>query len=241
MIRFGEIKNKIETILIESYKKDSFKKNFSLFKKYILGNKRLSETYYLYDELHKNKGFNKEKSEEYLNECVTVIKENLTKETKNLYVINEWLSNVKNDNNPYKNLDIQVYDSGVKNIEKLVESKLQLMESLCKTESIKKDETIKLPISSSLKIANKILKNSMSNLSESEINQIKKLSSLSTKELGVEIEKNKKEVLVKLNENLNSTNDEELINKINETINKINNSKNSYLTLYTIKDLNKKI
>jgi DNA-binding transcriptional regulator GbsR (MarR family) len=81
----------------------------------------------------------------------------------------------------------------------------------------------------------------MSNLSESEINQIKKLSSLSTKELGVEIEKNKKEVLVKLNENLNSTNDEELINKINETINKINNSKNSYLTLYTIKDLNKKI
>ena len=50
-MKFGLLKSKIEKCLIESYKKDSFKKNMFIFKELVLENKNIGKLFYLYNEL----------------------------------------------------------------------------------------------------------------------------------------------------------------------------------------------
>jgi hypothetical protein len=57
-MKFGILKSKIEDCLVESYKKNSLKKDMFVFEELVLKNKSLSTLYFLYDELSKNKGLN---------------------------------------------------------------------------------------------------------------------------------------------------------------------------------------
>ncbi len=58
MIKFGNIKSKIEEKLLESYSKNTFKSEMKNFKSMVLGNKNISKLFYLYDEMSSNKGLN---------------------------------------------------------------------------------------------------------------------------------------------------------------------------------------
>jgi hypothetical protein len=69
-MKFGTLKSKIDTVLVESYGKDSFKSNMSKFKKTILSNNKLKKLFYLYDDLTTNKGLSESVAKEYLQESV---------------------------------------------------------------------------------------------------------------------------------------------------------------------------
>ena len=47
-MKFGIIKSKIENVLLESYKNNTFKDEVKNFKKLVLENKNVSKLYYLY-------------------------------------------------------------------------------------------------------------------------------------------------------------------------------------------------
>ena len=244
MIRFGNIKSRLESLFVESYKTDTFSDNLKYFKNNILSNTILSESYYIYDEIYKGKGFDKDKGELYLSETSRILRGRLLSEQENLAKINEWLNNKIGDDveNLYEDLDCQIYDSdNVRKVENLIESKSNLLDVITKKTEIKESKIINLPLSSALKITNKKLNEHLNQLDESVISELKSITSLTKKDLVTEIDETRNEVIKKLEGNLSSSNDEELKTKITETINKLNNSKYSYLTLYTIKELNEKI
>ena len=71
-MKFGILKSRIENCLVESYRKDTLKKNMFVFEELVLKNKSLSTLYFLYDELSKNKGLNESFINEYINESIVL-------------------------------------------------------------------------------------------------------------------------------------------------------------------------
>ena len=76
-------------------------------------------------------------------------------------------------------------------------------------------------------------------LSEEDKKELDFYTSLKGKNLSEEIEKTKKQVLDKLQINLNESTDSDLKDKIQKTINKINESKQTLTSLYKLKQLEK--
>ena len=121
MNKFGQIKSNIESLLIESYGKVSFKNHMKSFKKNIIENEKLAEAYFLYDELTTKKGLSVDIVEDYVNESIEVIKKIINTEKETLKELNMWISENKSKNviNNYSNIDTVVYNTSVKNLEKV--------------------------------------------------------------------------------------------------------------------------
>jgi F0F1-type ATP synthase membrane subunit b/b' len=240
MNKFGQIKSNIESILLESYGKASFKNHMKSFKKNILENKKLSEVYYLYDELTNKKGMGVDIIDDYINESFDIIKDILKSQESKLKEVNMWVSEniTKSVNNYYSDIDNVVYNTSVKNLEKVLESKNRIKKNLIEVNNSNSiNEIVNLPISSMLKIATNTFNREYENISEEEKNELKQFLSLDKKQLVEEIEKSKLAVLEKLEIKLNESSDPELKEKVNQTINKINESEVTLVSLYKLKQL----
>jgi hypothetical protein len=240
MNKFGQIKSNIESLMTESYGKSSFKNHMKSFKKNILENKRIAEAYFLYDELSKNKGLSKDIVDDYVNESIETIKNIVSSNTKKIKEINMWVSeNVKTQSeNNYKDIDSVVYNSSVKNLEQVLESKNRIKNTISKQEVAKTvSESVNIPLSSMLKIATNTFNREFGNISEEEKQELKTLLSLDKKSLTEEIEKSKLVVIEKLNTKLNESTDDELTEKVEKTIEKINESEVSLVSLYKLRQL----
>jgi len=240
MNTFGQIKSNIESLLSESYGKPSFKNHMKSFKKNILENKKLAEVYYLYDELSKKKGMNKDILDDYVNESFDTLKSILKSQESKLKEVNMWVSeNLTNSvDNSYSDIDTVIYNTSVKNLEKVLESKNRIKKTL--GESVKPktvNETVNLPLSTMLKISTNTFNKEYQNISEEEKNELKQLLSLDKKQLIEEIEKSKSVVIEKLTTKLNESTDDELTEKVNQTISKINESEISLVSLYKLRQL----
>jgi len=226
--------------MTESYGKSSFKNHMKSFKKNILENKRIAEAYFLYDELSKNKGLSKDIVDDYVNESIETIKNIVSSNTEKIKEINMWVSeNVKTQSeNNYKDIDSVVYDSSVKNLEQVLESKNRIKNTISKQEVTKTvSESVNIPLSSMLKIATNTFNREFGNISEEEKQELKTLLSLDKKSLTEEIEKSKLVVIEKLNTKLNESTDDELTEKVEKTIEKINESEVSLVSLYKLRQL----
>ena len=240
MYTFGQIKSNIESLLSESYGKSSFKNHMKSFKKNILENKKLAEAYYLYDELSNKKGMSKDILDDYVNESFETLKSILKSQESKLKEVNMWVSEnlTKDVNNSYSDIDTVIYNTSVKNLEKVLESKNRIKKSLGETIKPKTvNETINLPLSTMLKISTNTFNKEYENISEEERNELKQLLSLNKKQLVEEIEKSKSVVIEKLTTKLNESTDDELTEKVNQTISKINESEISLVSLYKLKQL----
>lgn len=240
MNTFGQIKSNIESLLSESYGKPSFKNHMKSFKKNILENKKLAEAYYLYDELSKKKGMNKDILDDYVNESFDTLKSILKSQESKLKEVNMWVSEnlTKGVANSYSDIDTVIYNTSVKNLEKVLESKNRIKKTL--GESVKPktvNETVNLPLSTMLKISTNTFNKEYENISEEEKNELKQLLSLDKKQLIEEIEKSKSVVIEKLTTKLNESTDDELTEKVNQTISKINESEISLVSLYKLRQL----
>lgn len=240
MSTVGSIKTKIERASVGLYGKPEFKTFMREFKAIVLENKDFAELFYIYDDLNTKKGLSSDIADDYINESIEYAQILIEGNRNLINFANRWISNiVKNNKNSYGNIDTLIYENSIKNLETVLESKKQVKKII--TESKDDDviiESLNLPLSSVMKIANSTLNNHLSSLNESEKQEIKSLLSTNQTELKKEMNLLKKNVITKLQKNLNESTDSELKHKLGQTIEKIRESKNDHYNLYKLRQLN---
>ena len=239
MNTFGTIKTKIENTAIELAKKPEFKRFIFEFKHLVLENKDLSELYYIYDDLSSNKGLPNDIANDYINESIEYSQILLESQGNRLKDINVWINSWnKNTSNNYSDIDTAIYKTGIKNLENILESKKNIKNIITKEES-RKDitESINIPISSMVKIANENLKKELGHLNENDKKELDEILSLNGEELKENFDNLKNLVLDNLKVSINESSDKELEGTINKTINKVMASKCNHYDYYKLKKL----
>jgi hypothetical protein len=125
-MKLGLTISKIEKHLEESYIKQTFETEIKNFKNIVLNNKMLSECFYLYTELNKNKGLDKETAKEFIEESVKILKDKV--EHIDLSKVNNWVSSVNTKNN-YEHID-HLVTSRPTQIEETIKIKKDLIKLL---------------------------------------------------------------------------------------------------------------
>jgi hypothetical protein len=239
MNTFGTIKTKIENTSVELAKKPEFKRFIFELNSLILKNKDLCELYYIYDDLSSNKGLPSDIANDYINETVEYSQVLLESQSKRLEDVSFWINswNNKNQNN-YSDIDNAIYTTGIRNLESILESKKNIKNTITKEENkTPVIESVNLPISSMVKIANENLKKELGSLNENDKNQLDEILSLTGEELKENFNEVKKIVLENLKQSLNESVDNDLQNTINKTINKIMDTKCNHYDYYKLKKL----
>lgn len=234
-MKFGILKTKIEDLLIESYKNDTFKRDMFVFDELILKNKNLSKIYYLYEELSSNKGLSKELANDLINQSVTLYENLINKiSTEQINEIKLWVGSQKS-NNRYSNLD-NLFSKNVTDMVNNVISRKQISECLMK-DSEKPQPFIKASLNEMVDVANKTVKTYISSLNEMEQKELNKILSKSDKDLKVRFEIIKEDVLEKLDTLLESETDEVTKIKLNETVEKVKTVSYNKLDYYKLNQL----
>lgn len=224
----GNLISKINKRLIESYGKDSFKSNMRNFSKLVIEDKSFSKIYNIYSDLSKNMGLSKEDSFEYINEGVRIISDNKNNKFSN---IRNWVQDVVTENE-YSDIDVLVYGS---DLSKVVTSKKKISENLQRKQSVL--ESVKLPLSTIIGIANKQIESVIETLSESEKQEFIQLVTKSDESIKEEFESLKEKTLERLSEIKNSVEDSTVKNKISETIEKVTKENSGKIELIKMKQL----
>lgn len=239
MNTFGTIKTKIEKASIGLYGKPEFKTYMSQLKTMVLENKDLSELYYIYDDLSKKKGLSNDIATDYINESIEYSQILIENNERSLKNVDEWISSiVKNSVNNYKDIDVTIYNKSIKNLETVLESKKRIINTMISEDKIDIKESINLPLNTMLKVANDRLNKELSNISEVERKELIDLSSLSDRDIKLEIDTLKENVISNLKTSLNESKENDLKDTIENTIKKISESKYDKYNLYQLRKLN---
>lgn len=239
MSTFGKIKTNIENTAVELAKKPTFKRFINEFNVMVLNNKDLTELYYIYDDLTENKGLDRDLANDYINESIEYSQILIESQKSNIEDLNTWITSW-NDNtkNNYKDIDNIIYNTSIKNLESILESKKNIKNILTtETKRVDVTETFELPISSQIKIANDSLKKEIQNLTLSEQKEVEDILSISFDNLEKEMVDLKETVVKNLKNTLNESKDVDLTESINQTINKVMGSKVTHYDYYKLKKL----
>lgn len=229
-MKFGELLSKIEQLMVDSYVNETVKIEMNNFKKMVLENKSVSSLVYLYHELSKSQGFDKETANLYINESVRQIEKVLP--TANLQKISYWVQNIVSENK-YQEIDSLVYGS-INNIHESISNRKTLIESLGKIET--KSDSVNLPIETVLNIANKTIGNFIENLDENSKKDLSKVLMTEDSELSKEFSELKDKTIRALS-NITESFDDVTSKKLQETIETVKNeiySKINYVRLYNL-------
>jgi hypothetical protein len=228
---FGQIKTIIENQLIESYKDGKeFKQSLKEFREDVLDNKNILKIYSLYDELSTPQGLSEQDAYEYIREGVDLIQKLLPKVDLPKGVIKE------NKNN-YKSIDGLVYAEG-KNIQlnERIDNKKELVKILTQPKTQLK-ESVNIPLTSMVKIANQNLNSYIENLDESSKKEFMEIIKEDTKSLKIKFESLKKDAEIKLNSLIEKESDINVKNKITETVERIKIEKFDQVSYLKLKQL----
>jgi len=229
-MKFGQLMSKIEELLINSYVNETVKLELKNFNKLVLENKNASTMFFIYTELSKNKGLDKEIAEAYINESLRQIEKLSPK--LNTQKIEYWVKDVVCENN-YKDIDNIVYSTPDKIME-TVTSKKALISLLSESSEVKSH--IDLPIETLLNIANKSIKGYIENLDEDSKRDLSKVLMTEDVELSKEFDELKSKTIGKLS-NITESLDDITSKKLQETIDQIQSdtfSKINYVRLYNL-------
>jgi hypothetical protein len=238
-MKFGLIKSKIEKLLTESYKKNSFKNTLFVFNELVLENKNISKLYYLYDELSSNKGLNESIASELINQSIVIYENTINKiSKKNLEELSLWVGHIKTKNN-YENLD-NLFSTSVLTLENKVKSKKIILENL--KNSPKQMETVKnLPVEKLVNVANKTLSKFINSLNEESKKTLTKILSEDENKLKLKYELLKEDVVDKLEDIKKNEADSEVIKTIDETLNRLQNENFDRISFFKLQELNRSI
>jgi len=238
-MKFGIIKSKIEDCLVESYKKDSLKRDMFVFEELVLKNKSLSTLYFLYDELSKNKGLNESIVNEYINESIILFENTISKvNPKDTMAIIQWVGYIVSENR-YQDID-NLFNNNATTIEEKLRSKKTISENLKKVPSKVKD-VIDVPLKSMVEVANKTINSYLDSLTEGEKKQLTTLLTTPDDKLNKKYEFLKEDVIEKLETLLSENDDSETNQKITETIEKLQTENYDKLNYFKLKQLNENI
>lgn len=238
-MKFGILKSKIENVLLESYKNNTFKDELKTFKKLVIENKNVATIFYLYDELNSPKGLNESYVNEFINESVKLYEKSISKITKEeLKGLNEWVKNSTVENS-YSNID-DLFSSDVLTIESRIKSKKLISESLRKL-PITTTKGIELPLSTMVSVANKTIKSYIDGLNESDKQELINLLSEDDSSLTEKYNTLKESVVQKLNTMKESSDDNSVKSRIDETLTKVLSEKFDKLSYFKLKGLNENL
>lgn len=239
MNKFGEIKSKVEQISVDLFGKNDFTKFMKEFKSNILENKDLTEIFYIYDDLSSKKGLSKDIATDYVNESIEYCQILIENNKKSLSKLTEWVSKFDvNTPNNYKNIDTIVYNTSIRDLETVLESKKNILRNIISEEPKREiKESVNLPLSTMVKVAEENLKSELSTLSESDKKELVSISSLSKEELETEFNILKESVISNLKVSLNESKEQDIQMMINQTISKISDSKCTHYDLYKLRKL----
>jgi hypothetical protein len=238
-MKFGILKSKIENVLLESYKNNTFKDELKTFKKLVIENKNVAKIFYLYDELNTPKGLNESYVNEFINESVKLYEKSISKITKEeLKVLNEWVKNSTVENS-YSNVD-DLFTSDVLTIESRIKSKKLISETLRKL-PVTTTKGIELPLSTMVSVANKTIKNYIDGLNESDKKELINLLSEDDSTLTEKYNTLKENVVDKLNNMKESSDDNSVKSRIDETLTKVLSEKFDKLSYFKLKGLNENL
>lgn len=239
MNTFGTLKTKIETASVELYNKPEFKDFMKNFKTMVLENKDLSELYFIYDDLSSNKGISKDISEDYVNESIEYGQILIESNPKNISALSRWISSlVESEENNYKDIDNTIYNTSIRNLESILESKKNIKNTIIKESTKTETKNVDVPISTMVKIANNNLNKTISTIDENEKRELNAILDLDPETLKTEMDSLKENIIGNLKGNLTESTDIELTNKIEDTIKKISESKYDHYNLYKLRKLN---
>lgn len=238
-MKFGILKSKIEKMLLESYKTNTFKNEIKNFNELVLKNKNMSKLFYLYDELNSNKNLSESVANEYIFESIKIYENIVNKLGNNsLLELNKWVSSVSTEN-LYEHID-SIFNLDVLNIEFNIKSRKHISESLQKT-PIKKQESLNIPLSAMVNVANKTITNFIENLDESDKKELFKLLSEDDKSLSDKFDSLKESVINKLEKIKMDENDKSVQSSIDSTLSKVIHEKYDKLTYFKLKNLNENL
>jgi hypothetical protein len=216
-MRFGVIKTLVENKLVKSFVDNKLDKDMKFFKNELLENKSFKRLFFIYDTLKENKSLDKE--------TAVYLVDDLSKEVKSIKLsenfvnkITKWTNGIIKENN-YTIIDDLIYGDDLKPEKKSI-AKKNIVESLTK-EPIVKDSKKVVPISTMLKIANSNIEKTLSELNESDREEV--ISLLKKNPTKEEFETIKESTIQKL-EKLISEADEEIKQTLLETKTKIKSS-----------------
>jgi hypothetical protein len=239
MIKFGILKSKVENVLLESYKNDTFKTEIQNFKKLVLENKNINKIFFLYDDLSSDKGLNESVINDYINECITIYENTINKiKQSDIDNLKKWVGNTKTEN-IYESID-NLFSTDILTIESRINSKKLISESL-KKQPKKVQETVNVPLTSMVNIANKTISTYIQNLEESDRKELTDLLTTSDEELKTSYETIKENVISKLTQMKLNESDSTTKETINETISKVSSEKYDKLTYFKLKSLNENL
>lgn len=239
-MKFGILKSKIENVLLESYKNNTFKDELKTFKKLVIENKNVAKIFYLYDELNSPKGLNESYVNEFINESVKLYEKSISKITKTeLKELNEWVKNSTVENS-YSKID-DLFTSDVLTIESRIKSKKLISETLRKLPITTTTKGIELPLSTMVSVANKTIKNYIDGLDESDRKELINLLSEDDSTLTEKYNTIKESVVEKLNNMKESSEDNSVKSRIDETLSKVLSEKFDKLSYFKLKSLNENL
>jgi hypothetical protein len=234
-MKFGLLKSKIENVLLESYKKNTFKEEMKIFKKLVIENKNISKLLFLYDELSSPKGLEESIASEFMLESIIRYENLINKiEPKKLNELQSWVSKVTCENK-YNDID-NLFSQEVVDFDIRLKSKKTIKEGLKSIPTTKKSE-IKLPLSTMVNVANRTISNYIETLEESDKKELINLLSSDIADLEKEFEQIKEDVVKKLTTLKESVEDDETKTKVDETLEKINSEKFDKLSYFKLKNL----
>jgi hypothetical protein len=230
---FGTVKSLIEKNLLESYKNENeFKKTLREFKHNVLSNKAMSKAYAIYDQLSSPQGLSEQDAKDFIEEGISLL-------NKILPSIKLPISLSEKTENNYTEIDTLVYGQGVNLLER-VSAKKNILKVITSTkESIK--ESIHIPISSMVAVANQTVNNYILNLDENSKKEFFQIVSEDTKTLETKFETIKESAISKLTALQNSEDSQDIKTKISETIDKVKSEKFDQLNFLKLKNLEESI
>lgn len=238
MRNFGLLKSVVENALVTNYKTDEFKKVIREFKEFVSDNKAVAKIYLNYGSIMKMNSLTEDVATDFLRLSIDDIKTTIKENKKQFQEFDYWVETLDESvENNYKLLDDLVFAQTSEEFVKLVESKKILHKMLTNSKKEEKTltETINIPIEKMFGVVADTFSNEYSNLSESQLFELKSILKLTKEELTEGIERLKNEIITKLN--LISESDEETKIKIQETKNRIEKTEIDSLSYYKLKKL----
>jgi hypothetical protein len=230
---FGIIKSLIEKNLLESYKNETeFKKTLREFKHNVLSNKSMSKAYDIYSQLSSPQGLDEQDAKDFIEEGISL----LNKILPNIKLPTTLSEKIENK---YSEIDTLIYNQGVNLLERINAKKNILKVVTSSKESIK--ESINIPISSMVAVANQTVNNYILNLDENSKKEFFQIVSEDTKTLETKFETIKESVISKLTALQNSEDSQDIKTKISETIDKVKSEKFDQLNFLKLKNLEESI
>lgn len=237
MRNFGLLKSIVENSLVKTYKTEDFKQIIKEFRDFIKDNKAVGELYVEYGALMKIKGLNEEVAKEFLGLSVDNIKSTINNNKREFEQFDAWVETLgEGVENQYELIDNMVFAKTADDFVKLVESRKQMWKLMTETkEESTLTESVNIPLESMFGVAADTFAKEYSQLSESELFELKSILRMSQEELTEGIERLKVEVLGKL-ETINES-DEDTNKKLNETKMRIESTPIDSLSYYKLKKL----